>query len=145
VKFEKLHRMAKMYKRLKVESRMSNLRIIENAIDEITGTIGINQDNYGKILVATLEAVNNAIKHGNKDNPEKLVDVVLEYEDDEIKISVTDEGEGFDSTAIPDPTLPENIEELSGRGVFLMTKLSDSIKFNEKGNSVTMSFKEVSN
>ena len=137
--------MAKMYKRLKVESRMSNLRIIENAIDEITGAIGINQDNYGKILVATLEAVNNAIKHGNKDNPEKLVDVVLEYEDDEIKISVTDEGEGFDSAAIPDPTLPENIEELSGRGVFLMTKLSDSITFNEKGNSVTMSFKEVSN
>ncbi len=45
--------MAKMYKRLKIESRMSNLRVIENAIDEMTGAIGINQDNYGKILVAT--------------------------------------------------------------------------------------------
>ena len=124
---------------------MSNLRIIENAIDEMTGAIGINQDNYGKILVATLEAVNNAIKHGNKDNPQKLVDIEIEYENDEIRISVTDEGEGFDPAVIPDPTMPENIEELSGRGVFLMTKLSDSIKFNEKGNSVTMSFKEVSN
>ena len=137
--------MAKMYKRLKVESRMSNLRIIENAIDEMTGAIGINQDNYGKILVASLEAVNNAIKHGNKDNPQKMVDVEIEYENDEIKITVTDEGEGFNPEGIPDPTMPENIEELSGRGVFLMTKLSDSIKFNEKGNSVTMSFKEVSN
>jgi len=137
--------MAKMYKRLKVESRMSNLRIIENAIDEMTGAIGINQDNYGKILVATLEAVNNAIKHGNKDNPQKLVDIEIEYENNEIRISVTDEGEGFNPAVIPDPTMPENIEELSGRGVFLMTKLSDSIKFNEKGNSVTMSFKEVSN
>jgi len=134
-----------MYKRLKVESRMSNLRVIENAIDEMTGTIGINQDNYGKILVATLEAVNNAIKHGNKDNPQKLVDVEIEYDKDEIRITVTDEGGGFNPAGIPDPTLPENIEELSGRGVFLMTKLSDSIKFNEKGNSVTMSFKEVSN
>jgi len=124
---------------------MSNLRIIENAIDEMTGAIGINQDNYGKILVATLEAVNNAIKHGNKDNPQKLVDIEIEYENDEIRISVTDEGEGFDPAVIPDPTMPENIEELSGRGVFLMTKLSDSIKFNEKGNCVTMSFKEVSN
>ena len=137
--------MAKMYKRLKVESRMSNLRVIENAIDEMTSAIGINQDNYGKILVATLEAVNNAIKHGNKDNPQKFVDVEIEYDKDEIRITVTDEGEGFNPAGIPDPTMPENIEELSGRGVFLMTKLSDAIKFNEKGNSVTMSFKEVSN
>lgn len=134
-----------MYKRLKVESRMSNLRIIENAVDEITGSIGINQDNYGKILVATLEAVNNAIKHGNKDNPDKLVDVAIEYNNDEMIITVTDEGDGFNPAGIPDPTMPENIEALSGRGVFLMTKLSDSIKFNDKGNSVTMSFKEVSN
>lgn len=136
--------MAKMYKRIKVESKMSNLRVIENAIDEMTGSIGINQDNYGKILVAALEAVNNAIKHGNKDDPHKLVDVEIEYDKDELKITVTDEGTGFNPSRIPDPTLPENIEELSGRGVFLMTKLSDSIKFNEKGNSVTMSFKEVS-
>jgi len=124
---------------------MTNLRIIENAIDEVTSAIGINQDNYGKILVATLEAVNNAIKHGNKDDPTKLVDVAIEYNNDEMKITVTDEGEGFDPARIPDPTMPENIEAFSGRGVFLMTKLSDSIKFNEKGNSVTMSFKEVSN
>lgn len=135
--------MAKMYKRLKVESKTASLRIVENAIDEMTGAIGINQDNYGKILVATLEAVNNAIKHGNKEIPEKLVDVVIEYIDNELRISVTDQGEGFDPARIPDPTLPANIEELSGRGVFLMTKLSDKISFNEKGNSVTMSFKEV--
>jgi serine/threonine-protein kinase RsbW len=137
--------MAKMYKRLKIESRMSNLRVIENAIDEMTGAIGVNQDNYGKILVATLEAVNNAIVHGNKSISNKLVDVEIEFEENQIKITVTDDGEGFDPKRIPDPTRPENIEELSGRGVFLMTKLADSIAFNEKGNSVTMCFKEVSN
>ena len=137
--------MPKMYKRLKIESIMSNLRIIENAIDEITGSIGISQDNYGKIMVAALEAVNNAITHGNKANPQKMVDVEIEFENDEIVITVTDEGDGFSPEKIPDPTMPENIEELSGRGVFLMTKLADSIKFNEKGNSVTMSFKEVNN
>jgi serine/threonine-protein kinase RsbW len=132
-----------MYKRLQIESKMSNLRIIENAIDEITGAIGINQDNYGKILVATLEAVNNAITHGNKANPEKLVDVEISFEKNQIRVTVTDEGPGFNPSSIPDPTKPENIEELSGRGVFLMTKLADSISFNEKGNSVTMNFKEV--
>jgi serine/threonine-protein kinase RsbW len=135
--------MGKLLKRIQIESRLSNLRLIETAIDEITGTIGINQDSYGKILVATLEAVNNAIKHGNRDDSEKIVDVKIEYEDKIVRITVTDEGEGFDPTKIPDPTMPENIEELSGRGVFLMTKLSDSISFNEEGNSVTMNFKEV--
>ncbi len=134
-----------MYKRLKIESRLSNLRLIENAIDEITGAIGVKQDNYGKIMVAALEAVNNAVTHGNRSDPNKIVDVEIAFEDNGINITVTDEGEGFNPKSIPDPTMPENIEELSGRGVFLMTKLADSIKFNEKGNSVTMSFKEVTN
>jgi serine/threonine-protein kinase RsbW len=137
--------MAKMYKRLKIESVMNNLRIIENAIDEVTNTVGINQDNYGKILVATLEAVNNAITHGNKANPQKIVDVEISFDNNEMIITVTDEGLGFNPASIPDPTMPENIEELSGRGVFLMRKLADSISFNEKGNSVTMNFKEVTN
>ena len=128
--------MAKMYKRLKIESLMANLRIIENAIDEVTNTVGINQDNYGKILVATLEAVNNAITHGNKANPQKIVDVEISFDNNEMIITVTDEGLGFNPASIPDPTMPENIEELSGRGVFLMRKLADSISFNEKGNSV---------
>ena len=122
---------------------MTNLRIIENAIDEITGAVGVNQDNYGKILVATLEAVNNAITHGNKADPQKMVDVEISFDNSEMIIIVTDEGPGFNPASIPDPTLPENIEELSGRGVFLMKKLADSISFNEKGNSVTMNFKEV--
>ncbi len=137
--------MAKMYKRLKIGSIMTNLRIIENAVDEITNAVGVNQDNYGKILVATLEAVNNAITHGNKANPQKMVDVEITFDKNEMKITVTDEGPGFNPASIPDPTLPENIEELSGRGVFLMKKLADSISFNEKGNSVTMNFREVTN
>jgi len=137
--------LSKMYKRLKIESRIANLRIIENAIDEITGAVGVKQDDYGKIMVAALEAVNNAITHGNKSDPNKLVDVEIDFKNNEITITVTDEGNGFSPEKIPDPTLPENIEELSGRGVFLMSKLADSIKFNEKGNSVTMSFKEVIN
>jgi len=135
--------MAKTYKRLQIESKMTNMRIVENAIDEITTSLGIKADDYGKILVATLEAVNNAITHGNKANPDKIVDVEIIYEKDQMLVKVTDEGPGFDPSTIPDPTKPENIEELSGRGVFLMSKLADVIDFNEKGNSVTMTFKEV--
>jgi len=135
--------MSKILKQLRIESRMTNLRVVENAVDEITNQLGIKQDNYGKILVATLEAVNNAITHGNKANPEKFVNIEISIKGNEMSVKVTDEGKGFDPTTIPDPTMPENIEELSGRGVFLMKKLADAISFNDKGNSVTMKFKEV--
>ncbi len=135
--------MTKLYKRIKIESIMANLRKVENAIDEITASLGIKPDDYGKILVATMEAVNNAITHGNKGNPGKIVDVEIKCERNKMIVTVSDEGPGFNPSEVPDPTKPENIEELSGRGVFLMTKLADRIDFNEKGNSVTLTFKEV--
>lgn len=132
-----------MYKKIKIESRVNNLRIVENAIDEVTNEIGISQDNYGKILVSTLEAVNNAILHGNQSNPEKIVYIKITFKSNELKIQVTDEGTGFKPEKVPDPTIPENIEELNGRGVFLMSHLADKIKYNKKGNTVTMIFKNI--
>lgn len=132
-----------MYKNIKIESDISNLRIVEKAIDEATNEIGISQDNYGKILVSTLEAVNNAILHGNKSNPQKIVDIEIAFKANVLKITVKDEGNGFRPEEVPDPTLPENIEELNGRGVYLMSRLSDKLKFSKKGNTVTMIFNNL--
>jgi len=132
-----------MYRKLKIESVVSNLRIVENAIDELSAEIGIKQDCYGKIMVSVMEAVNNGILHGNKSVPEKFVEVVFTLQKEKLVVSVEDEGTGFNPKGIPDPTSPENIENISGRGVFLMSKLADSIDFNEKGNKVTMSFKDI--
>jgi len=132
-----------MYRNMKIGSVPANLRIVEKAIDDVTGDLGIQQDNYGKIMVSTMEAVNNAIIHGNKSNPDKLVDITITYKSKNIKIKVTDEGPGFKPADVPDPTLPENIEIINGRGVFLMSHLADKISFSKKGNSVTMLFKNV--
>ena len=132
-----------MYKRIKIQSTATNIRIVERAIDETTGEIGISQESYGKILVSTLEAVNNAILHGNGSSPEKFVDIEITYKNGELKIKVSDEGSGFSPEKVPDPTTPENIETLNGRGVYLMSRLADKIKFNKAGNSVTMSFKII--
>ena len=132
-----------MYKKISIESEIENLRIVENAIDETTSVIGISQDSYGKILVSAMEAVNNAILHGNKSNPEKIVDIEITYEGKELKIKVTDEGSGFRPEEVPDPTIPENIEALSGRGIYLMSHLADNIKYSKKGNEVTMTFKNI--
>jgi serine/threonine-protein kinase RsbW len=132
-----------MYKRLKIESSISNLRIVENVIDEIVNEIGITQENYGKILVSTLEAVNNAIMHGNKFNKDKLVDVEISFKNEKLKVRISDQGNGFVPADVPDPTMPKNIEALNGRGIFLMSKLADEIKYSKRGNAVTMFFKNI--
>ncbi len=130
-----------MVKKLKIESAISNLRLVENAIDDITNEYGINQENYGKILVSTLEAVNNAIVHGNKSDISKYVQIEITLQKEILKVEISDEGTGFKPGEIPDPTRPENLEAINGRGVFLMSRLADGIEFNKKGNKVKMTFK----
>jgi serine/threonine-protein kinase RsbW len=132
-----------MNRKLNIESKIENLRIVEKAIDEISAEIGITKDDYGKILVSTMEAVNNAIVHGNKSIESKFVEIEIAFMEKTLRISVADEGKGFIPKNIPDPTKPENIEELHGRGVFLMSRLADEIEFNEQGNKVIMSFKDI--
>jgi serine/threonine-protein kinase RsbW len=132
-----------MYKRLQIESLPNNLRIVEKVIDEVTNELGISQDNYGKIMVSTMEGVNNAIMHGNKQMPDKYVSIIFRCECDELQVKISDEGEGFKPDEVPDPTLPENREELNGRGIFLMSHLADTIKYSKKGNAVTMTFKNI--
>jgi serine/threonine-protein kinase RsbW len=132
-----------MYKKVKIESKIANLRIVENAIDEATNEIGISQDNYGKILVSALEAVNNAILHGNQSDPLKFVEMEIVFKNNDLRIKVIDEGSGFRPDDVPDPTSAENLEVLNGRGVYLMSKLADKIKYSKKGNAVTMTFKNI--
>jgi serine/threonine-protein kinase RsbW len=132
-----------MYRRLKIESSISNLRIVENAIDEVMTEIGISQENYGKILVSTLEAVNNAIMHGNRYEKDKMVDVEISFKNEKLKIKISDEGKGFVPAEVPDPTVPQNLESLNGRGIFLMSKLADEIKYSKRGNAVTMLFNKI--
>lgn len=128
---------------LKIKSVPSSIRIVEKAIDEVAAEIGVSQENFGKILISTIEAVNNAIIHGNNSIADKVVEVNIRYKNDELRIKVTDEGLGFNPGDVPDPTTPGNIESLNGRGVFLMSRLADKIKYSKKANTVTMIFKNV--
>ncbi len=130
-----------MHKSIEISSAPESLHLVEKIIDEMTEKHQIESDLYGKILVATIEAVNNAIIHGNKSDVEKKVCIDIDANGNAMKIRIKDEGEGFDYKKVPDPTAPENIENIHGRGVFLMTKLSDDIKFNQNGTEVEMTFK----
>lgn len=130
-----------MEKSITIASKIENLRRIEKIIDEISSEFGIGEDQYGNILIAALEAANNAILHGNKLDEKKEVNVKFLITENSLYIRVEDKGAGFDFEHVPDPTAPENIENVNGRGIFLMQKLSDNIKFEQNGAIVELEFK----
>ena len=125
---------------IEIPSLAENIRIIESFIDNAKEKYHLDDDIYGNIMIAVTEAVNNAIKHGNKDNSAKNVFISLSLEEGMIKFKVQDEGTGFDFHQLPDPTLPENISRPGGRGIFLMKHLSDEVDFKENGKVVELSF-----
>ncbi len=123
-----------------IKSEIENISLIERLIDDISVKHQIHSDVYGKLLLAVVEGVNNAIVHGNKLEKEKNVVVEYAVSEGKIEFLISDSGPGFDYRSLPDPTKPENIERTHGRGIFLMNHLADELEFNDTGNEVKMVF-----
>jgi len=126
--------------KIEIPSISENIRIVESFIDNVKDKFNITDDIYGNIMVAVTEAVNNAIKHGNNGDKSKNVKISVECEENLMRFLIEDEGEGFDYENLPDPTAPENIDKLSGRGIFLMKHLADEVKHFEKGKKTELTF-----
>jgi serine/threonine-protein kinase RsbW len=90
------------------------------------------------IRLALEEALLNAVRHGNRMDPTKVVEVEYDIDPHRAIITVTDQGEGFDPAAVPDPTTDENLEKPTGRGVMLMRAYMDQVCFNDRGNQVRL-------
>lgn len=91
------------------------------------------------IEMALHESLANAVIHGNGENSFKLVYVTCRcYMDGEVSITVRDEGKGFDSSAVLNPTFVENLLLTHGRGIYLMKALMDEVCFEEAGAVVMM-------
>ena len=125
---------------LTIQSEVANISVVERLIDDISSKFQLHDEVYGKVLLAVVEGVNNAIVHGNKLDESKSVHIQYTINESFIEFSIKDEGQGFDIDAIPDPTKPENLEKTHGRGIFLMNHLADEIAFLEGGNTVVMKF-----
>ncbi|MCF8256444.1 MAG: ATP-binding protein [Flavobacteriales bacterium] len=124
------------------ESKADNIVMAEKLVDDVCSKFNVDEDYYGNILIALTEAVNNAINHGNRQNPLKQVDIEFYSNGDRsLHFIVKDQGEGFDHEHLPDPTDPANLEKISGRGVFLMRNLADVVEFRDNGATVEMVFK----
>ncbi len=130
-----------MKKDFEISSASENLRIVEKVIDDMSLELDLTDEVYGNVLVATMEATNNAIIHGNKSDPNKQVRLEILKDKEDLVIKIVDQGTGFDYTHVPDPTAPENLEKINGRGIFLMKRLSDDIVFSDEGRIVELKFR----
>ena len=126
---------------LQLPSTTESITLLENLIEEIADKYQVSDDTFANMMTCLNEVVSNAIIHGNKRDPNKKVIVNAEIEGRRITWTVTDEGEGFDYVHLADPTAPENLESLTGRGVFIIKHLADQCVFNAAGNEVELLFK----
>jgi serine/threonine-protein kinase RsbW len=127
---------------LQLPSKQESITLLENLIEEIADKHKISEDTFANMMTCLNEVTINAIVHGNKLDPAKKVIINADVEARRIIWTVTDEGEGFDYNNLADPTAPENLENLTGRGVFIIKHLADQCIFNTKGNEVELHFKK---
>jgi len=105
---------------------------------ERVAKLGVIKPERSNLFIALDEAFVNAVKHGNKNDPTKLVRITAELSPQEARFTVEDEGEGFDVEQIPDPRDPANLFKASGRGVLLIYNIMDKVEYNARGNRLTM-------
>lgn len=107
-------------------------------LQERVAKLGLIKPERSNLFVALDEAFVNAVKHGNKSDPNKLVRITAELTPQEASFTVEDQGEGFDIHQIPDPCDPANLFRTSGRGVLLIYNIMDEVEYNAQGNRVKM-------
>jgi serine/threonine-protein kinase RsbW len=126
---------------LQLPSKPESITLLENLIEQIADKHQVSEDTFANMMTCLNEIAINAIVHGNKLDESKKVIVNAEVDAKRVVWTVTDEGDGFDYDHLPDPTAEENLENLTGRGVFIVKQLADQCVFNTKGNEVELHFK----
>jgi serine/threonine-protein kinase RsbW len=115
---------------LTINSSFKFTELVASVTDNITQIVGFGEEESHWISLSVRESVINAIKHGNKLDSNKAVDVTFLISEESITISVRDYGEGFDPKHIPDPLDPTNLLNPSGRGIFYMRTFMDEVDFS---------------
>jgi anti-sigma regulatory factor (Ser/Thr protein kinase) len=124
------------------QSLPSQIAVISPLVDQLMHFIARFRNPEGSELnieTALHEALANAIVHGNQEDPRKFVCVACRCTTDgEVSLTVQDEGQGFDTAAVVDPTAPENRLHAHGRGIYLMKTSMDEVRFEQGGAVVHM-------
>ena len=136
--------MNELENKIVIASKPENIVQVESFVDTLCAKYRIDDSIYGNMLISITEAVNNAIIHGNEKDANKKVIISHKIElgnPKTLSVKIDDEGKGFDYLNLPDPTAPENLEMIGGRGVFLIKQLADFVIFSDKGESIELQFK----
>ena len=123
---------------LVINSDKKELKKVDEFLSAVLKELKLDQSNYNKALLCISEAVINSIEHGNQYDLNKKVTIEISHELNTIQVKIVDEGDGFNFDEIKDPTKNENILSESGRGIHIIKMLSNSIKYNNKGNSLKL-------
>jgi anti-sigma regulatory factor (Ser/Thr protein kinase) len=123
----------------------SDLGMVGDAVELVAshvppGTLSPRRISFN-LRTALAEALGNAIRYGTGEDPERVVRVFVELGRDYVRIHVIDDGRGFDTSRVPDPTLPQHVAREYGRGLFVMRHLVDDVAFNEKGNGICLTLR----
>ena len=133
--FDKLHHLA-------FSTNKNNIHLVEQFVENLCDYYNINSTYFGNILTAVTEAVENAIYHGNKNDPAKKIYLKFEVKPDGFSFKVKDQGQGFNLDTVPDPTdYNADFSETEGRGLFIIKSLADEVFFHDNGSCIELIFK----
>lgn len=121
-----------------VPTILEQVRSAEELVLDRIERHAFREDDLFAVKLALEEALVNAIRHGNRSDPQKNVTIRYHISRTVVAIGVRDEGEGFHPDELPDPTLDENLEKPHGRGVMLMKAYMTRVCYNDRGNEVWM-------
>jgi serine/threonine-protein kinase RsbW len=115
---------------LEIDSDPNNLLTVEEFVNYFGTELGLEVDKLHNLLLSVTEATTNAIIHANKSDPTKKVRIFVKETENQVEVTIKDEGIGFDPKKVPDPTNPENLLKDSGRGIYLMRVYMNDVKYN---------------
>jgi serine/threonine-protein kinase RsbW len=135
---KKISMPSETYREVAIASAFHQAKKVEDGIVMEAMACGYDEEAIFALRLSLEEALTNAIRHGNAGDVNKKVLVRYTVNRDMIDIYVSDEGQGFNPEAVPDPTQAENLESPTGRGIMLMRAYMNEVEYNEKGNTVHM-------
>lgn len=129
-----------MQKSYSIPSQTSEIYPLQHEILDALAADGFDENSMFAIRLAMDEALINAIKHGNKSDPSKKVNVDFSCDGEKAVVSVRDEGNGFEHGSIMDPRDADGLNRTHGRGIFLIKQFMSEVAFNDKGNHITFTY-----
>jgi serine/threonine-protein kinase RsbW len=121
-----------------IASSLSQSRVVIEQLMDAIGVSGFGEGELFGIKLSLEEAFANAIKHGNRFDPEKQVHIQARITPGHLEITVRDEGDGYCPDCVADPTAPCNLEHPGGRGLLLIRAYMDEVIHSDEGRSVRM-------